>query len=199
MPELSPILGVTRAKDDPRGHVNGLIYREGDRLKWGALADVFKDDAPPQFYRWVVGSQGKPIQQPLERVEYTVSGTARFLFRQTDGKLVQDELKDKLQFSEAKKALLTPQAALPKPVPVTTLALEYLEVSRLSDVMRKEMLGGERSQGQLATLIGVPAADKAFGEVLWELSRQKFLTVHEGDSPAENPIGLNKPLPSLKV
>lgn len=195
MPELHLILGLTRQKDDPRGHASGLIYREGDRLKWGALSELFKDEAPPRFSR-LLEHNGKPIQQPLERVEFTVSGTARFLFRQTDGKLVQDELKDKLLFSEGKKALLTPQV-LPRPLSIATLALEYLEVSRLSDTMRREMLGGERSQGQLAQVLGVPPTDNTLSETLWELSRQRFLTVHESGTAAENAIGLNRPVPGL--
>ncbi|MDB5096478.1 MAG: hypothetical protein JWM80_899 [Cyanobacteria bacterium RYN_339] len=193
MPELEPILGITRAKDDPRGNATGLIHREGDRLKWSALADL----DPTRFFRFLE-TTGKPLQQPLERIEFTVSGGARFLFRQTDGKLVQEELRDKLLFSEGKKALLKPQV-LSKPVPVGTIALEYLEVSRLSDVMRKEMLGGERSLGQLAELLGISAADKALSETLWELSRQRYMTVHDsGAAPAENAIALNNPLPTLK-
>jgi hypothetical protein len=193
MPQLEPILGITRTKDDPRGNATGLIHREGDRLKWSALEGL----DPTRFFRFVVAN-GKPIAQPLERIEFTVSGSARFLFRQTDGKLVQEELRDKLLFSEAKKALLKPQI-LPKPAPVATLALEYLEVSRLSDVMRREMLGGERSVGQLAEVLGIPAADKALSETLWELARLRFMTVHESGVPAENAIGLNNPLPALKA
>ena len=192
MPELEPILGITRAKDDPRGNATGIIHREGDRLKWTAMADL----DPTGFFRYVA-TNAKPIQQALERVEFTVSGSARFLFRQTDGKLIQEELRDKLLFSEAKKSLLKPQI-LPKPIPVATLALEYLEVSRLSDVMRKEMLGGERSQGELAAVLGIPAADKALGETLWDLARHKFLTVHDLGKPADNAIGLNNPLPAFK-
>jgi hypothetical protein len=190
MPQLEPILGITRAKDDPRGNATGLIHREGDRLKWTALDQL----DPARFFRFV-GT--KPVQQPLERIEFTVSGSARFLFRHTDGKLVQEELRDKLLFSEGKKALLKPQV-LPKPAPVATLALEYLEISRLSDVMRKEMLSGERSLGQLAEVLGIPAADKALSETLWELARQRYMTVHESGTPAENAIALNDPLPGLK-
>lgn len=192
MPEVHLILGVTRTKDDPHGPASGLIYREGEKLKWGALADLFKEGAETRFYRLLL-AHDKPIQQPLERVEYTVSGSPRFLFRQTDGKLVQEELRDKLLFSEGKKALLTPQV-LAKNATTATLALEYLEVSRLSDVMRREMLGGERSQGQLAQVLGASPADKALGETLWNLGRQGFLTVHESGAAAENAIGLNRPL-----
>lgn len=190
------ILGVTRQNDDPKGPATGLIYREGDKLRWGAVAVLFGADAPPKFYRLIERPEGLKSQL-LERVEYTVNRAPRFLFRQTDGKLIQEELKEKLQFSEAKKALLKPQH-LPKPLSLMTLAAEYLEVSRLSDVMRQEMLGGERSVGQLAELIGVPASDKTLNEALWELGRRGWLTVHDLGDPKENAIALNRPVPPMK-
>ncbi|HEY9724412.1 MAG TPA: hypothetical protein V6D47_20585 [Oscillatoriaceae cyanobacterium] len=180
-----PILGVTRRGDEPKSAVTGVIHREGEKLKWSAV------DALPSLYR--LGSHSLP----LERVEFTVNGAARFLFRLPDGKLAQEELKDKLLFSEKAKALLKSQQ-LPKPLPYGSLALEYLEVCRLSDAMRKEMLGGERSVGQLAETLGVPASDAALVEALWELSRKGLVTLHELGSPAENAIALNRPLASLK-
>lgn len=196
MSETHLILGVTRRNNDPKGPVSGLIYREGDRLRWGALDALFKGDKPARFYR--LGLQGQSVvQQVLERVEFTVSGTPHFLFKQKDGKLGHETLSEKLQFSEEKKALLKPQK-LPKPLALATLALEYLEVSRLSDAMRQEMMGGERSVGQLGEVLALAPTDKALNEVLWDLSRQKWLTVHDMDDPAENAIGLNKPVPALK-
>lgn len=180
-----PILGVTRRGDDAKAPVTGVIHRAGEKLKWSAV------DALPALYR--LGAKSLP----LERVEFTVNGAPRFLFRQPDGKLAQEELKDKLLFSESAKALLKPQH-LPKPLPYGPLSLEYLEVCRLSDAMRHEMLGGERSVGQLAEVLGVSAADPALAEALYERSRQGLLTVHELGNPAENAIALNKPLPALK-
>lgn len=192
MSEPHLILGVTRRKDDPKGPISGLIHREGERLKWTALDAI----ASMRFYR--LDQQGAHVvQQPLERVEFTVSGTPHFLFKQKDGKLGHENLSEKLQFSEEKKALLKPQK-LAKPLPLATLALEYLEISRLSDTMRKEMLGGERSVGQLAEVLGIAPADKTLNEVLWDLSRQRWLSVHDMDDPAENAIGLNKPVPAYK-
>ena len=41
MSETHLILGVTRQDDDPKGPVTGLIYREGNRLRWGAVAVLF--------------------------------------------------------------------------------------------------------------------------------------------------------------
>jgi hypothetical protein len=195
MTTMHLILGVTRRNDDAKGPVTGLIHREGDRLKFTAL-DALTGDAAPRFYR-LVGAQGAPTMQALERVELTVSGTPHFLFRQKDGKLGHETLAEKLQFSEAKKALLKPQT-LPKPLALASLAVEYLEVARLSDVMRQEMLGGERSIGQLAEVLGIPPTDRPLDEALWELSRRNWLTVHESGVVAENAIGLNKPAPAFK-
>jgi hypothetical protein len=190
------LLGITRQDDDPRGPASGVIYREGDKLKWGAVATLFANDPPPVLFR-LLPAQGGLSQQVLERVEFTVNRAPRFLFKQKDGKLIQEELKEKLQFSEGKKALLKPQQ-LPKPLALPSLIVEYLEVSRLSDVMRKEMLGGERTIGQLAEVLGLTAVDKTLNETLWELSRQRWLTVHELGNPSENAIALNKPVPGLK-
>lgn len=190
------ILGVTRRNDDPKGPITGLIHREGDRLKWSPLDTLFGGDKPVRFYRLTLQS-GLPVQQMLERVEFTVSGTPHFLFKQKDGKLGHETLAEKLQFSEAKKALLKPQK-LAKPMAIATLAVEYLEVSRLSDTMRKEMMGGERTVGMLGEVLGLPPTDKALNEILWELSRHKWLTVHDMNDPAENAIGLNKPVPAFK-
>lgn len=187
------ILGVTRRQDDPKGPVTGLIVREGEKLRWVAL------DALPEggrYFRLTLAG-GVPAQQALERVEFTVGGTPHFLFKNKDGKLAHETLSEKLQFSEAKKALLKPQK-IAKPLPLATLALEYLEISRLSDAMRQEMLAGERSLGQLGEVLGMPAADKVLNEVLWDLSRRNWLTLHELGKPEENAIGLNKPIPAFK-
>jgi hypothetical protein len=193
--EIHLLLGVTRRKDDPKGPVTGLIYREGEKLRWGALDALF-GEKPSRFFR-LDEQGGAPVAQPLERVEFTVSGVPHFLFKQKDGKLGHETLAEKLQFSEDKKALLKPQK-LPKPLPLATLAVEYLEVSRLSDAMRNEMLGGERSVGQLSEVLGIPAADKVLNEVLWDLGRRRWLTLHEMGDPNENAIGLNKPVPPFK-
>ena len=175
--------------------MTGLIHREGERLKFTAL-DALTGDGAPGFYR-LVGAQGAPTLQALERVELTVSGTPHFLFRQKDGKLGHETLAEKLQFSEAKKALLKPQK-LAKPLALASLAVEYLEVARLSDVMRQEMLGGERSIGELAEVLGISPEDRPLDEALWELLRRNWLTVHESGVTAENAIGLNKPAPAFK-
>lgn len=187
------ILGVTRQDDDPRGAASGLIYREGDKLKWGAIPVLFGADLPPRFFRLLPATGGLRMES-LERVEFTISRSPRFLFRGTDGKLLQEDLRDKLQFSETKKALLKPQH-LAGPLPLPSLIVEYLEVSRLSDVMRREMMNGERSVGQLAEVLGLPATDKLLNETLWELARTRWLTVHELGAPADNAIALNKPVP----
>jgi hypothetical protein len=78
------------------------------------------------------------------------------------------------------------------------LAVEYLEVARLSDAMRQEMLGGERSVGQLAEVLGLKPTDKTLEETLWELSRRNVLTVHTASDAAETPIALNKPAAAYK-
>lgn len=196
MSEPQLILGVTRQDDDPKGPVTGLIYREGDKMRWGAVAVLFADDKPPSFFRYVANG-AQIASQRLERVEYTVNRQPRFLFKLPDGKLTQETLAEKLLFSEAKKALLKPQK-LPKPLPLSALAVEYLEVSRLSDAMRQEMLGGERSIGQLAELLGLSAKDQALTDTLWELARRGLLTVHELGDPSENAIALNRPAPKAK-
>jgi hypothetical protein len=193
--ETHLILGVTRRHDDPKGPVTGLIHREGERLKWSPLT-VFDGPAAPRFYR-LVGATGAPTPQLLERVERTVSGTPHFLFKQKDGKLGHETLAEKLQFSEDKKALLKPQK-LAKPLELASLAAEYLEVARLSDAMRKEMLGGERTVGQLADVLGLKPTDATLEETLWELSRRNWLTLHASGEAAENPIALNKPVPAYK-
>ena len=196
MSETHLILGVTRQDDDPKGPVTGLIYREGDKLRWGAVAVLFGDDKPAEFFRYVAeGSQ--LASQRLARVEYTVNRQPRFLFKQKDGKLTQETLGEKLLFSESKKALLKPQK-LPKPLPLVTLAVEYLEVSRLSDVMRQEMLNGERSVGQFCEVLGTTPKDQALTDTLWELSRRGLITAHELGDPAENAIALNRPAPKAK-
>jgi hypothetical protein len=195
MSETHLILGVTRRQDDPKGPVTGLIHREGDRLKWSPIS-VFEGPDAPRFYR-LVGASGAPTPQLLERVEKTVSGTPHFLFKQKDGKLGHETLSEKLQFSEDKKALLKPQK-LAKPLELAALAVEYLEVARLSDAMRQEMLGGERSVGQLAEVLGLKPTDKTLEETLWELSRRNVLTVHTASDAAETPIALNKPAAAYK-
>ena len=125
-----------------------------------------------------------------------MSGTPRFLLDRA-GKLEHHDMRDVLLFSEANKALLKPQQ-LAKDAPLGPLAVAYLEVSRLSDLMRQEMLGGERALGQLADVLGLAAGDAALGETLYELARRQWLTVHELGKPAENAIALNKPVPALK-
>lgn len=193
--ETHLILGVTRRQDDPKGPVTGLIHREGDRLKFTALS-ALQAASPPRFFR-LRGASGAPVPQLLERVEIMGSGTPHFLFKQKDGKLGHETLAEKLQFSEDKKALLKPQK-LAKPLELAALAVEYLEVARLSDAMRQEMLGGERSVGQLAEVLGLPATDKTLEETLWELSRRNVLTIHTSSDPAETPIALNKPVAAFK-
>lgn len=190
------LLGVTRRADDPTGPVSGFIYRDGEKLRWGALAELFKEGATHRFARLVPDTRNALAFQPLERVEYTVSGVPRFLFKR-DGKLEHHDLRDALLFSEANKALLKPQA-LAKPLALGPLAVAYLEISRLSDVMRQEMLGGERALGQLAEVLGLPAADAKLSETLYELARRNWLTVHELGKPAENAIALNRPVPAFK-
>lgn len=190
------LLGVTRKGDDPAGPISGLIYREGEKLRWGALADLFKEGAAVRFARLVPDSRNALAFQLLERVEYTVNAVPRFLFKR-DGKLEHHDLRDALLFSEANKALLKPQA-LQKAAPLGPFAVAYLEISRLSDVMRQEMLGGERSLGQLGEVLGLPAADARLSETLYELARRNWLTIHELGQPAENAIALNRPVPAFK-
>jgi hypothetical protein len=195
MKDARLILGVTRRNDEPKGPASGLIYREDGKLKWGDLGVLFTAEPAPRFFR-LVFNQDKVYSQALERVEYTVNRAPRFLFKQPDGKLRQEELTEKLQFSEARKALLKPQK-LGQPLVLPTLAIEYLEVSRLSDAMRREMLAGERSVGQLAEIIGVSPNEEALTDALWELSRQGWIRVHDLGKAADNAIALNKPAPGL--
>lgn len=190
------LLGVTRKGDDAAGPVTGLIYRDGEKLRWGALADLFAEGAAARFARLVPEPRNAVAFQVLERVEHTVSGTPRFLFKR-EGKLEHQDLRDALQFSEGGKALLKPQT-LPKAPPLGPLAVAYLEVSRLSDAMRQEMLGGERALGQLGEVLGMPPADAKLNETLYELARRNWLTVHELGKPADNAIALNRPVPAFK-
>lgn len=195
MAEAHLILGVTRQDDDPRGPVSGLIYRDGDRLKWGALAVLFSAEPPPRFFR-LVPDGGDVARQELVRVEYTVNRVPRFLFKQPDGKLAHFDLGDKLQFSEGKKSLLKPQRLSALPLPA--LAIEYLEVCRLNDHMKRELLSGERTIGQLAEVLGLKPDDKALNQMLYELARRRYLNVHELGAPADNAIGLDGVAPRLK-
>lgn len=190
------LLGVTRKGDDPAGPVTGLIYRDGEKLRFGALPDLFKEGATARFVRLVPGPRDPIAYQVLERVEYTVNQVPRFLFKR-EGKLEHQDLRDVLQFSEAGKALLKPQA-LAKPLQLGPLSVAYLEVSRLSDVMRQEMLGGERALGQLGEVLALPPTDAKLSETLYELARRNWLTVHELGKPAENAIALNRPVPAFK-
>ena len=186
------LLGVTRRDDDPKGPVTGVIRREGEVLRYKALADLGE---PPALARLVPDARLGAAHQRLARLAHTVSGVPRFLVEQAGGKLAHADLRDLLQFSEANKALLKPQR-LAAPLPLGPLVLAYMEVSRLSDAMRKDMMGGERSVGQLAEVLGVPATDKALDEALWNLARQGWLTRHELGKPAENAIALNRALPA---
>jgi hypothetical protein len=186
------MLGVTRRDDDPKGPLTGVIRRDGEVLRFASLADLGPN---PALARLVPDSKRGAAFQQLARIEHTVSGVPRVLFTQPDGKLAHHDVRDLLQFSEANKALLKPQRPS-APLPLGPLVLAYLEVSRLSDAMRKDMMGGERSVGQLAEVLGLPAADKALDEALWNLARQGWLTRHELGKPAENAIALNRALPS---
>ena len=190
------LLGVTRKGDDPAGPVTGLIYRDGEKLRFGALADLFKEGATARFARMIPDARNVIAFQALERVEYTVNQVPRFLFKR-DGKLEHHDLRDALQFSEAGKALLKPQS-LAKPMALAPLSVAYLEVSRLSDTMRQEMLGGERALGQLGDVLALSPADAKLNETLYELARRNWLTVHELGKPAENAIALNRPVPAIK-
>lgn len=196
MVEHKLLLGVTRKGDDATGPVTGLIYRDGEKLRWGALADLFKEGAAARFARLVPDGRNAIAFQALDRVEYTVNGVPRFLFKR-EGKLEHQDLRDALQFSEGGKALLKPQR-LSTPLPLGPLAVAYLEVSRLSDAMRQEMLGGERALGQLGEVLGLSPADAKLAETLYELARRNWLTVHELGKPAENAIALNRPVPAFK-
>lgn len=196
MPDQHLILGVTRRNDDAQGAISGLIYRDGDKLRWGALDDLFKDDATAVFFQLIPLDKHGFALQALGRFERTVSGTPRFLFRR-QGKLEHQDMRDALRFSEKNKALLKPQNLMR--AAQTPLVMAYLEIARLSDVMHKDMLGGERALGQLAEVLGISASDEALNETLYELSRQQWVTVHELGRPEENAIALNKPAPILKL
>ncbi|MEB3196803.1 MAG: hypothetical protein VKP62_06325 [Candidatus Sericytochromatia bacterium] len=191
------LLGVTRAGDAPQGDLTGLIYRDGEVLRWGALDALFAEDSPHRFARLVADPRQAIAFQALARLEHTVKGSPRLLV-QAGPKLAHHDMRDVLQFSEAHKALLRPQA-LSRPLPLAPLAVAYLEVSRLSDGMRRDMLGGERSLGQLAELLGLQATDATLGETLWELARRDWLTVHELGKPADNAIALNRPVPAPRI
>lgn len=193
------LLGVTRQGDDPAGPATGLIFREGEKLRHAPLGERFGDDGQPKnpFHRLIGDPKNVIAYQKLARMERTVKGVPRFLLLR-DGKLKHHDLRDLLLFSEGKKALLSPQT-LAKGAPLGPLVVAYLEVSRLSDVMRMEPLGGERDLGKLAPLLNLVAGDAALDEVLWELARRKWLTVHELGKPADNAVALNKPVPALKA
>jgi hypothetical protein len=186
------LLGVTRRDDDPKGPLTGFIRRDGEVLRYAALADL---GDTPALARLVPDPQRGVTFQHVARLEHTVSGVPRVLLAQPGGKLAHHDLRDTLQFSEANKALLKPQR-LSAPLPLGPQVLAYLEVSRLSDAMRKDMMGGERSVGQLAEVLGLSASDKALDEALWNLARQGWLTRHELGKPADNAIALNRALPA---
>jgi len=199
MPDSLLILGVTRLNDDPHGPATGLILREGEKLRNAPLAERFNEDGTPKtpMHRLIPEPGNLIAYQKLARFERVCKGSTRFLFLR-DGKLEHHELREALQFSDAKKSLLSPQV-LGKDAAWAPLIVAYLEISRLSDVMRAEPLGGERDLGKLAALLNILPSDPALSETLWELARRKWLTVHElGGKPADNAVALNKPIPALK-
>jgi|GEM_PF-6417362 len=188
------ILGVTRKADHARGDLSGMIVRDGDRLKYVDLAAIEQSVAEPAYFK-LEPATGGLAQRILVRVEYTVNGKARCLFRQNDGTLRHDDLYDKLQFSEGKKALLKPQALT---LPPDSATVEYLEVSRLSDTMRKDMLMGERTVGQLCEVLGSEQPAATLETTLWTLARQGWLTIFESGQLSTNALSLPKPLPPFK-
>lgn len=199
MPDSQLILGVTRQNDDPHGPATGLILRDGDKLRHAALDERFDADGNPKtpLHRLIGDPRNVIAYQKLARFERVGKGATRFLFLR-EGKLEHHELRDALQFSDGKKALLSPQV-LPKDAAWAPLIVAYLEISRLSDLMRMEPLGGERDLGKLAALLNILPADQKLNEILWELARRQWLTVHELGKPADNAVALNKPVPALKA
>lgn len=180
------ILGCTRAADDPQGTLTGLIVRRGAALKAEAPEAV-------QAARRLQWLNGRFEARELARIEATPKGAPRALFTQPDGRLAHDNLADLLQFSEARKALLKPQI-LPGGLGLHLPIASYLEVARLADDAANAMLGGERTLGELAQVLGLPAADAGLEAAVWELSKAGVLDYLATGPLASHALTLRAPL-----
>lgn len=161
------ILGCTRLDDDPHGRLTGLVVRRGGALK----AEPPEKVAIAHRLAWL---DGRFQSRPLARFEETPKGGWRALFTLPDGRLAHDGLTDQLQFSEGKKALLKPQI-LPGGAGLHAPVAAYLEVARLADTAADSMLGGERTLGDLAAVLGLKPGDAALEAAVWDLSKAGVL------------------------